>query len=130
MRRRNGECWRFCLGRCDVNADPFRTIIERLNHVRKRPNMYVYPLDVDNVVSWLNGFQIYESLIHDKADREFWFNFRRQAIEGIGLPFDARGPAAEMQNLGWTPEKTIDGLLLIELNVVEAARTALNSENP
>ena len=105
--------------------DPWESLIEHLQHVRRRPQSYVHPLNVNRVVSWLNGFQVYERFAEPVIDRNRWFELRRHAIESRGLNDDSGGPAAEMRRRKWPAAKIIDELLVIEIAILESARTVL-----
>jgi hypothetical protein len=85
--------------------------IEYLRSFQKRKGMYVQPLDVPNVESFLTGFRIGCMATGLFRDHDPW----NRASERRGWACGAMSPADVMRERGMDDEAIIDELIEIEI---------------
>jgi hypothetical protein len=96
-------------------------MIERLSQVRKRTNMYISELAPEIMRNWFNGFANAMSFlgINDHDCREEVLNRRGVRVTSTILL------EAQFSNRGWSPEKIVDEMLAIEIDVRQAQRKSM-----
>src|SRR5690606_37802565 len=99
-----------------------------LEHMRKRPGMYIGTLTVSNVDTFLRGFVLGRELIdpdlkHDKIYRE--------TIANRGWKSDSPQTVwRQMQERGFTDQAIIDELLTIEFEVWKQIASQTDDNKP
>lgn len=95
--------------------------IERLAHMTARKPMYVYPLTVDTMKNFLNGFVC----AYSACDNLQWpRDIRRRVEERRGWRKTPTGPIQQMQANGMTDEQIMDEMIAIEVDVLREGQQA------
>ncbi|HVJ82069.1 MAG TPA: hypothetical protein VNC50_13455 [Planctomycetia bacterium] len=95
-------------------AAPFLfRVMQILGNARKRPAMYFSPLTPEYAAAWLHGVQI----ACEAAGIERSPALEEEAARARGIEFDAAGPIPKLKALGHPPEKIIDELIALQIDV-------------
>lgn len=86
-------------------------LVEILRAFQNRKAMYVQPVDLRTVQSFLTGFQFGCHACGFPIDHEAWL----KALEARGWNRDAIGPVPQMERKGMSEAEIIDELVEIEI---------------
>ena len=90
-----------------------------LDHVRKRPSMYLGTPSGEAVKLFTEGFRC----AYHATGLPLTLDVRRQATNDRGWGFPATGPAEEMRNRGYTEAQVVDELLMIGIRILQTLGT-------
>ena len=102
-------------------------VLEILRSVRERPKMYFGAIDVELASTFLAGLKIGASVMGGLPfDGDY--KPRRNAWESRGIKYEACGPAAELQELGLSPDEIVAQLIDVEIDVWTSLRNQAAAE--
>ena len=92
---------------------------EFLRAFQTRKGMYVQPVTVETVRSFLTGFIVASAAFGYRIE----YGGTRESLEKRGLEWGpAIDPVSQMQALGWSDERIMDEAVEIEIETIEAMR--------
>lgn len=94
-------------------------IIDDLNEMKRRINLYIYPINVESLRNFLNGLERCFLLSFDKSELHLRFseliNARSETIHNRGWKVLSISPDYEMREKGMPEEEIIQELIEIEI---------------
>jgi hypothetical protein len=97
-----------------MQSEQIDALIERLENARLRPEMYFGDVDVDAVIHFLNGVRVTTGALIGED-----IQIRQSVLADRGWQLSGLHPSREMLERGLSPAKTIDELLVIEIEIIQ-----------
>jgi hypothetical protein len=100
----------------NMTREQHKLLVERLQHIAKRPSMYFGKLDPERAALWLSGFATAIDIQGGLTDERR--QLRQEILEARGWKVNATSSWQQMVGRSMTPAEVIAELIAIEIEVL------------